>query len=164
MSFSGERDRLSSRLGNLRLRAATIRAIRSFFEGRGYLEVETPVMVPCPGLELHLRPFAVAGAYLSTSPEYQMKRLLAGGLERIFQLAHAFRDEERGDHHVREFSMLEWYRVGASLADLMEETEALFAEVAGAGLGTSHAPGIDGGAVDLTPPWVRLGVSEAFER
>lgn len=141
MPLTSERARLAPRLRHLRLRAQVLRAIRSFFESRGYLEVDTPQMVPCPGLELHLRAFrVVAGdeAWLSTSPEYQMKRLLAGGLERIFQIGHAFRDEERGPLHVREFTMLEWYRVGASLSDLMEETEALVAETARAVLGTTR--------------------------
>jgi lysyl-tRNA synthetase class 2 len=141
-----------------------IRALRSFFEGRGYLEVETPQLVPSPGLELHLRPILAGGGYLNTSPEYQMKRLLAGGLERIFQIGHAFRDEERGQHHVREFTMLEWYRVGADLPDLMEETEALVAAVALAASGASRVRGADGAFLDLAPPWDRIGVAEACAR
>lgn len=160
----GERARLSSRLGNLRLRAAVLRALRAFFERRGYLEVETPTLVPCPGLELHLRAFRAADGFLSTSPEYQMKRLLAGGMERIFQIVHAFRDEERGDHHVREFTLLEWYRVGADLEDLMGETEALFVEVARATCGGTRLVGPEGAALELGGPWERLGVAEAFDR
>ncbi|MBM4375013.1 MAG: EF-P lysine aminoacylase GenX [Deltaproteobacteria bacterium] len=150
----------------LRQRAAVLRTVRRFFAERDYLEVETPVLVPCPGLDVHLDAFevrahdgAVAG-YLSTSPEYQMKRLLCGGLERIFQVAHSFRSGERGHRHNPEFTMLEWYQVGASYASLMDETEALVRAVAMAHRGGSLRAL---GEVDATKPFARLTVIKAFE-
>lgn len=120
-----ERARIERIRPHLELRAAMLARVRAFFAGRGYLEVDTPVMVPSPGLDLHLDAFAVEDAYLSTSPELQMKRLLCGGLERIYQLARCFRRGERGTRHNPEFLMLEWYCAGASIDDLMDETEAL---------------------------------------
>ncbi len=159
-----ERERLASRIQGLRLRGEVMWALRGFFRERGYLEVETPQRVVAPGMEPHLRPVEASGWWLATSPEYQMKRLLAGGLERIYQVCHAFRDEERGDHHVSEFTILEWYRVGASLSDLMEETEELFSHLARATLSTTLVTGPDGRALDLAPGWERLTVAEAFRR
>ncbi len=159
-----ERARLAPRIPHLRTRAAVLRALRSFFDGRGYLEVETPLRVPSPGLELHLAAIPAGGRWLNTSPEYQMKRLLVGGLERIYQIGHAFRDDERGAHHVCEFTLLEWYRAGASLGDLMAETEALVAHVAREVRGDTLLTGVDGAPVDVAPGWERLAVAEALRR
>ncbi len=164
MSPPSERERLAPRIPHLRTRAAVLRSLRAFFDARDYLEVETPQRVPSPGLELHLHAIEAQGRFLNTSPEYQMKRLLAGGLERIYQVAHAFRADERGDHHVTEFTILEWYRVGASIHDLMDETEALVSHVAEAVRGDTALRGVCGRPLDVAPGWERLGVAEAFER
>jgi lysyl-tRNA synthetase class 2 len=163
-AMPAERVRLLPRIDHLRTAARCRTVIRSFFDSQGYLEVETPALAPSPGLELHLRALAAGPGYLNTSPEYQMKRLLAAGLHRIYQLGHAFRDEERGDHHLREFDLLEWYRVGADLPDLMRETEALVVEVARAAAGTDRLILAEGAALDLAPPWERLTVAEAFRQ
>lgn len=116
----------------LRARAAIVHALRSWFHGHGYLELHTPVLVPSPAMEEHLEPVRAAGAFLHTSPEFAMKRALAAGLPRIYQIVPCFRDEEQGVHHSREFTMLEWYRVGAGTEDLMDEVEALVAAAAAA--------------------------------
>lgn len=160
---TSERERLRTRRENLWTRGRALAAIRAFFDGRGYLEVETPLLVPSPGMELHLRAIPAGGGYLNTSPEYQMKRLLAAGLERIYQLSRAFRAEERGAHHVSEFTLLEWYRVGARLPQLMEETEQLLGAVAERVVGRAVLPGV-AGEVELAPGWDRLTVTEAFQR
>src|ERR1700690_1602150 len=99
-------DRLAARHENLAARGRILAAVRSFFADEGFIEVETPALQVSPGLEPHLRAFATvlndprAGAakprYLHTSPEFAMKKLLAGGEKRIWQLAHVFRDGERG--------------------------------------------------------------------
>ncbi len=105
-------------------------SVRAFFESRDYLEVQTPILVPSPGLDLHLDAFAVPGAgFLITSPEYQMKRLLAEGFERIFQIVRCFRRGEIGARHNPEFTMLEWYAAHMSANVMMAETEALVRQV-----------------------------------
>jgi elongation factor P--(R)-beta-lysine ligase len=129
---------LAARLPHLRRRALLTAATRSFFTARGYTEVETPYAVPAPGEEVHLRTFAtefltVHGArlplWLHTSPEFAMKKLLAGGAGPIFQLARVWRNEEGSATHAPEFTMLEWYNPGATLAALMDETEAFLRAV-----------------------------------
>ncbi len=126
--------RLADKLPALRRRALLNRQVRAFFEARGYLEVETDYAVRTPGEEVHLRPFRTErlsphGAretlWLHTSPEFAMKKLLASGCGPIFQLARVWRNEEGSDRHAAEFTMLEWYRPGASMSALMDETEAL---------------------------------------
>ena len=112
-------------------RAACSAAVRGFFAGDGFVEVDTPALQVSPGLEPHLQAFATdlhdprdgrtAPRYLHTSPEFAMKKLLVGGMPRIWQLAHVFRDGERGATHHPEFSMLEWYRAGATYRDLMAD-------------------------------------------
>ena len=148
----------------LRERARVRRDVRRFFDARGFLEVETPVLVPSPGLDLHLDAFEVVGGdrgaprWLITSPEYQMKRLLADGWSRIYQLGPCFRREERGPRHNTEFTMLEWYRAGAGVADVMRDTEQLVAAVAGGKIT------LEGRTVDVTPPIRRMTVCDAFAR
>lgn len=153
----------------LSLRARGLAAIRSFFSARGFLEVETPAIVPCPGLDLHLDAFAAHGVkggvegYLITSPEYQMKRLLAGGVPRCVQITRSFRAGEVGRRHNPEFTMLEWYRAFASIEDVMRDTEELVRHVAGA-LGSSDAITFEDRSIDVAEPFLRLTVGAAFER
>lgn len=140
-----------------------LRAIRAHFDAAGFLEVETPAGVPNPGLDPHLDAFGVTGArgerWLITSPEYQMKRLVAAGFERIYQLCRCFRREELGDRHEPEFTMLEWYRANAGADDVMRDTEELVAAAATLLFGSPVVRG-----VDVTPPWPRMTIEEAFER
>lgn len=171
-----------TRLANLEARARVLAALRSFFAARGFLEVETPLVVPSPGLEIHLSAVpAGAGQWLITSPEYQMKRLLAAGLERIYTVCKCFRADEHGQHHSAEFTMLEWYRAWAGWEDILADTEALVAAAAeavhgvpvieipagAAGEPRAHAPRPmtkPTMKIDLTPPWQRFTVAEAMER
>jgi lysyl-tRNA synthetase class 2 len=139
-------------------RARVVRAVRAFFESRGFLEVETPAVVPSPGMDLHLDAFAVESRWLITSPEYQMKRLLAEGHERIFQIGRCFRRGERGALHNPEFTMVEWYRGHAGVEDVMRDTEQLVAAATGGEVR------VGGRAVDVRPPLSRVSVCEAFER
>lgn len=136
-------------VANLRQRAVLLGAVRSFFNSRGYLEVETPLRIPAPAPEAHIIPQPSGAWFLQTSPELCMKRLLARGIPRLFQICKCFRQEERGRRHLPEFTMLEWYRAGADYFSLMDECEELLAAVAG---------------IDLAPPWERLTVEEAFRR
>ncbi len=146
-------------LRTLETRAALLAAIRRFFAERDFIEVETPTVVPSPGLDPHLRAFEVrdpAGrsvGWLATSPEYQMKRLLCMGAKRVFQLCRSYRAEEYGRHHEREFTMLEWYRAPATSDDLIADTEALVAFA---------AKSLGKWTPELEPPWPRLSVDDAL--
>ncbi len=131
-----ERDRLATRRPALVARAAIMRAVRGYFEAQGFLEVETPARVLSPGQELHLEAIpAGGGRHLITSPEYHMKRLVAGGLGRIVQFCRCFRAEEVGPFHQPEFTMIEWYRAGGTMVELMRDCEAIV-EVAAHAVGT----------------------------
>jgi len=116
----------------LRQRAAMLRAIRTFLDGRGSLEVETPALVRSPGVDVHLDAIAAGDGWLTTSPEYHMKRLLADGSGPIHQIGKAWRDGEVGSWHEPEFTMLEWYVPGLDDDGLMDQTEALVRDAAGA--------------------------------
>jgi elongation factor P--(R)-beta-lysine ligase len=147
-------EQFAARLPFLRRRARLAAGVRAFFDARGYAEVETPYAVPVPGEEVHLRAFRTErvapdgrreALWLHTSPELAMKTLLVAGAGPIFQLARVWRNEEGSDTHAAEFTMLEWYRPGATLGGLMDETEALLRAV--------------------LPPVVRCrGVATALER
>ncbi len=116
----------------LRARALVLRALRRWFDANGYLEVPTPVLVPCPALEEHLHPVRADGGFLRTSPEFALKKALASGLGRVVEIGPCFRDREIGPWHAREFTMCEWYRVGAGLAEGMDEVEELIGVAADA--------------------------------
>jgi lysyl-tRNA synthetase class 2 len=127
-------ENLAARLPFLRRRALLTQAVRAFFAARGYTEVETPYAVAAPGEEVHLSAFATERLapdgvrkklWLHTSPEFAMKKLLAGGAGRIFQIARVWRNGEAGELHAPEFSMLEWYRPGADMRELIAETFSL---------------------------------------
>lgn len=119
----------------LQFRAAVVRCVRNFFESRGFLEVETPILSRDTVVDRYLEPFAVPVDdstrcfYLQTSPEFAMKRLLSAGADAIFQIGRVFRRGDCGQMHNPEFTMLEWYRAGddyeSGIAFLSELTEAV---------------------------------------
>jgi lysyl-tRNA synthetase class 2 len=113
---------LPDRMPLLQRRNRLAAAVRAFFAARGYSEVETPYAVPAPGEEVHLRARPAGDKWLHTSPEFAMKKLLAGGSGPVFQMARVWRDEPWSETHAPEFTMLEWYRLGASMDALMAET------------------------------------------
>lgn len=123
----------------LKARAQLSAKIRKFFAARDVLEVETPLLAHSTGSDIHIQSFSVHGQgsessgplYLQTSPEFAMKRLLCAGSGSIFQLCKAFRVEENSKRHNPEFTMLEWYRLGFSLNELMTEVEQLVCLVTG---------------------------------
>ena len=158
-----ETDRLGARKPRLWMRSRIIQSIRSFFIERKYLEVETPYLIPAPAPELHIDAIPSGDLFLHTSPELCMKRLLASGFHRIFQLGKCFRQGERGASHLPEFTMLEWYRAGIDYRGLMEECEDLILFVS-EDLGLGKSVTFKGREVDLQRPWMRLTVREAFER
>lgn len=148
---------------NLKLRAEIVRWIRRFFEGRGYLEVDTPLRLPAPAPEAHIDPVASEDWFLHTSPELCMKRLLAAGVSRVFQICHVFRGGERGDRHLPEFTLLEWYRSGSDYLDLMVDCEELIVGLVQDLNGGSRLR-FRGWDVDLSRPWKRTTVKEAFRK
>jgi lysyl-tRNA synthetase class 2 len=100
-----------SRMALLALRHRILRAVRDWLDGEGFLEAETPALVRAPSPEAVFTPLAAGEGYLITSPEFQLKRMLVGGFERVYRLGPAFRGGEVGAHHNPEFTLLEWYRV-----------------------------------------------------
>ncbi|MCA1499030.1 MULTISPECIES: EF-P lysine aminoacylase EpmA [unclassified Bradyrhizobium] len=123
----------------LQARGAVTGALRGFFAEQGFVEVETSVLQVSPGNETHLhaprteimRPDGSrASRYLRTSPEFACKKLLAAGETRIFEFARVFRDRERGDLHLPEFTMLEWYRAGAPYDAIMADCVVVIARAA----------------------------------
>lgn len=154
-------------------RARLLRALRAWFDTRGFIEVDTPALATSPGLEVHLdavpaTPRLGFGAppserWLVTSPEYHMKRLLSAGFDRIYQLGKAFRSGEVGRLHNVEFTLLEWYRAPGTWDDVVCDTEQLVLSAAQT-LGVGPQVPYGGHLVDLTPPWPRLTVREAIQR
>ncbi|MGG5821670.1 EF-P lysine aminoacylase EpmA [Falsiroseomonas sp. HW251] len=158
---------LAARLPFLRRRARLAAETRAWFAAEGYAEVETPALVPVPGMEVHLRAFRTAyrphlGAgseatlWLRTSPELALKRLLVAGAGRVFELAKVWRNGELSPRHAPEFTMLEWYAPGLTLDGLMEETERFCRSVLPARV--AHG----GEETDLSLPFERLTMAEAF--
>ena len=154
---------LTGRQENLRNRAKILGAIRNFFSDNGFIEVETPHRIPVPIPEAHID-VTVSGTWvLHPSPEICMKRLLAAGFDRIFQICRCWRDGERGSLHLPEFTMLEWYRTNADYTQLMDDCEALVRAVADAS-GLQGVIQRQGKTTRLTDAWERLTVREAFYR
>ncbi|MDY6906459.1 MAG: EF-P lysine aminoacylase EpmA [Thermodesulfobacteriota bacterium] len=154
---------------NLQTRARIMRAIRQFFENRRYLEVDTPCRIPAPMPEATILAQPSGGWFLQTSPEICMKQLLARGLDRIYQLCKAFRQQERGPKHLPEFTILEWYQKGADYNDLMAETRDLIRFIARQLAGTPDDPSTaplpyQRHMIDLSQEWEKLTVDEAFSR
>jgi len=131
---------------------------------RNYLEVETPVRLPTLVPEAHIIPIHSGNMFLQTSPELCMKRLLARGVPKIFQICKCFRKGELGRLHLEEFTMLEWYSAGSDYLGLMDECEALFAFLAESLQLAGNKLTYSGLTVDLATPWERLTVDEAFHR
>lgn len=110
----------------LEKRAAIVRGIRKFFDEQGFIEVETAVRIDAPAPEEHIDcPPVVGGGYLRASPELQMKKLLAAGMDKIYQIGPCFREGEKGSRHNPEFTMLEWYRKNATYLDIKTDLENL---------------------------------------
>jgi lysyl-tRNA synthetase class 2 len=157
----GERGRLAALQPALALRSRLLQAVRSFFLARDFLEVETPVRVRAPAPELHIEAEPAGDAFLRTSPELHMKRLLAAGYPRLFQLGPCFRRGERGRLHRPEFTMLEWYRADADYLDLLADAKTLIPYVAREVL-DRDAFRRQGRTIELAPVWDVFRVSDLF--
>jgi len=148
-----------------RRRAAIVSRIRAFLDRRGYLEVETPVLQPLYG-GAFARPFVTrhnaldVDLYLRVSNELYLKRLLVGGLERVYEFSRDFRNEGMDRSHNPEFTLLEYYQAFADVHDMMALTEGLVADAIGHACGALAIPW-DGGTLDFTPPWPRRSMLDA---
>jgi lysyl-tRNA synthetase class 2 len=155
----------------LAARSAITRAIRAWFDEQGFVEVETGILQVSPGNETHLHAprteivradGARATRYLRTSPEFACKKLLAAGEQKIFEFARVFRDLERGDLHLPEFTMLEWYRANATYEAVMADSIVVIAHAAQAtGIGRFS---FRGSSADPFAEPELLTVAAAFER
>ncbi|WP_456387290.1 EF-P lysine aminoacylase EpmA [Desulfolithobacter sp.] len=155
--------------GCLQLRSRLLQAVRGFFLARDYIEVDTPIRLPTLIPESEIEPVASGDWLLQTSPELCMKRLLARGWPRIFQICHCFRSGESGRLHLPEFTMLEWYRLGWDYNDLMAECESFIRAVARdcgdfPGLARPGVLACQDRRIDLDSTFDRLTVAEAFHR
>jgi elongation factor P--(R)-beta-lysine ligase len=148
---------------NLYLRAHILNAIRGYFKKHQYLEVETPYRLPTQAPESHIDAEPSGSWFLHTSPELCMKRLLSAGYERIFQICRCFRKQERGQKHLPEMTLLEWYRQGADYHILMDETEDMVRHIAKS-LGLGETLSYQGQTINIASQWEKLSVKEAFKR
>lgn len=157
-------------------REKTLKAIRSFFENTHVHEVETPVLIEYPPAESYLDVFETTlldrtrrkkNAYLSTSPETALKKLLVAGIGDCYSLTKSFRNTETGGvRHNPEFTILEWYRVGATYEDIMVDCENLVAYIVASLSPAKKSSKLvyQGVSIDLSSPWERISISQAFEK
>ncbi len=143
----------------LEKRARIIQQIRAFFIEQNFLEVETPQRIPANAPELHIDAIPSTDWFLQTSPELCMKRLLAAGYDKLFQICRCWRAAERGGKHLPEYTMLEWYRSHCDYHQLMRDCEALFLHLA-----PEQQLSWQGEMIDLSPPWPRITIAEAFSQ
>ncbi|EKE12367.1 MAG: hypothetical protein ACD_13C00228G0002 [uncultured bacterium] len=164
------------------VREKVVDTIRSFFKKQGFHEVFTPILVPVPSTEPNLEVFKTRlrsasydgaqpnherDAYLIMSPEYSIKKLLSAGVGNCFEIAKCFRNEEETSNlHNPEFTMLEWYRVGANYFDVMQDFEKLFIEIVKKVNPEANLKKWEyqGKFYDLTPPWPRVRIADVFKK
>lgn len=158
-----EKKSLQQRSAVLYSRHRLLQALRGCFADKGFLEIETPVRIHAPATEEHIDAVRAGSGFLRTSPELHMKRLLAAGYGRIYQIGPCFRKAEKGTWHEPEFTMLEWYRRGANHDDLIPDIQDLTGAAAEAVAGSTHIS-YGNTTLDLTPPWKTMTVDEAFTR
>ncbi|MBN2718877.1 MAG: EF-P lysine aminoacylase GenX [Deltaproteobacteria bacterium] len=161
-NFSNRQNRLRQNRPILEARAKIIGAIRHYFEAQDFLEVETPIRIKAPAPELNIDTEPSGDHFLIASPELQMKQLVAAGYGKIFQITKCFRRGERGDRHLPEFTMLEWYETGGTMATLMDRCQGIIAAGAKA---VAKWPLFSFGdlPVSLDGSWHCMEVQDAFE-
>ncbi len=150
---------LAHKQSTLKIRARIIQQIRTFFIEQDFLEVETPHRIPANAPELHIDAIPSTDWFLQTSPELCMKRLLAAGYDKLFQICHCWRASERGKTHLPEYTMLEWYRSHCDYHQLMHDCEDLFSHLC-----LDQQLIWQEQIIDLSPPWPRMTMTEAFSK
>jgi len=161
-------------LDTLFIRETVTDTIRNFFKNEGFHEIQTPVLVPTPSMEPTLEAFetkltTITGkskrAFLIMSPEYAHKKLLAAGIGSVFEITRAFRNfEDISPTHNPEFTILEWYRVGANYFNIMDDFQNLFIDIVNRinPNFTIDSWEYQNNHYNLTPPWEKISVSDAF--
>ncbi len=162
-----------ARINAFKLRQEIIAGVRDFFKDRRFLEVDTPLLVSRPSMDSYLEVYETSRldenrrpmpAYLTTSPEYAMKKILAAGLPKIFQICKCFRNAEgQSSLHNSEFTILEWYQTDVDYLTAMRDCEQLFFYLAKK-IHKSDKLVYQGRTLDLTPPWARISVADAFKK
>ena len=165
-------DNFHQKRPNLKARSLVIRAIRSFFDARGFDEVETPILQISPVMDTHIHAFKTelkgvdmqvkSTPYLHTSPEFAMKKLMVAGVENLYQVCHVFRNCEGSSRHVPEFTMIEWYRCDADYTDIMDDCVGLLRHCAEKA-GISHYRYKEH-QCNPFEEWQKLSVCNAFEQ
>lgn len=155
------------------VRERVIRAVRSFFDGRSFHEVETPILIKHPAAESYLDVFETTlldrsrnktTVYLSTSPELALKKLIVAGIGNCYSITKSFRNTESESRtHMPEFTILEWYRVGSRYETIMDDCEALMKTIC-QNLNRSPILHYQGVSFDLNQKWERMSMKDAFER
>jgi len=152
----------------LQFRAALFHCVRTYFHQQGFLEVDTPIRQPVLLPESNIKPMPSGSWFLQTSPEQCMKRLLAHGCDKIFQICPCFRADERGARHLEEFTMLEWYRIDGDYHDLMEDCRSLIQFVLDSlTKDMRYRKTIDRSCFGIMPlgeEWQHITVADAFTR
>ena len=149
----------------MRARSRIVTAMRRFFDGKGYLEVDTPVLVPVPAGAM-AEPFVThhqaldRSFYLRIATELYLKRLIVGGMDRVYEIGRVFRNEGIDADHNPEFTLLESYEAYADYNDIMELVETLVPQIALEAIGGTTVT-YDGNQINLTPPWPRLSLHDA---
>lgn len=156
---------------NLRTRAQIIKAVRAFFDEQAFIEVETPILQICPTVDTHIHGFKTVlkgpdlkhkkDMYLHTSPEFDMKKLMVAGMERLYQICHVFRNGDDSARHAAEFTMIEWYRAHADYTHIMDDCEGLLRAIAKEA-GINHYRYKDH-QCDPFAEWQRISVTEALK-
>lgn len=147
----------------LKKRSQILRSIREYFDRNGFLEVETPLRIPAPAPETHIDLFESGSWYLQSSPELCMKRLIANGFDRVYQICKCFRNHERSERHLPELTLLEWYSRGETYQDLMTQCRELLHHIAWA-LESRTSIVYNKTTISLEEPWETITVKEAFSR
>lgn len=165
-------EQLNQKKPDLLIRMAIIKAIRQYFDDQAFLEVETPILQVCPVMDTHIHAFKTemqgvdlkvkSTPYLHTSPEFAMKKLMVGELEKIYQICPVFRNAETSARHRPEFTLLEWYRANADYTDIMRDCEGLLRACAV----VANTKTFKHKSYECDPfkEFERLSVCEAFER
>lgn len=151
-----------SRFETLKKRHLIKRSVRDYLHGQGFIEIDMPLLVKGATPDTHIDSFEVGDLYLVTSTEYQIKRMEIGGFDKCYTLTQNFRQGDTGRYRNPEFTMLEWARVGETLADIETDMEQMLIR-AHKDLGGSDILEYQGHKIDISTPWKRMSVRDAVE-